>query len=201
MKEKDGDLVRVPKRIFIDVETTGLSEWKNSIIQIAGIIEIDGEEMDDFNTWLAIRKEEQVSEVALELIGKTKEEIDQMGIERKEGFEDLKNTLDAYVDPYNKTDKFLFYGYNSPFDNKFLRAFWKEHNDKFFGSYFYNPDICVMRMAAEYIGDDRTAMKDFKQNSVATKLGIEYEESELHDAMADIRLTRAIYKHIKEKGA
>lgn len=38
------------KRVFVDVETTGLNGWKNSIIQLASIIEVDGEEVDEFVT-------------------------------------------------------------------------------------------------------------------------------------------------------
>lgn len=57
-----------------------------------------------------------------------------------------------------------------------------------------------MRLAAEYIGDNRVGMPDFKQGSVATKLGIEYVEADLHDALVDIRLTREIYYKLKEEG-
>ena len=189
-------------KIFIDVETTGLSEWKYSIIQLAGII--GWEEagaltaVEEFNYWLTIREGELPEQVALDIIGKDIVELKECGLNRKEVFEEFKEKLDGYVDKYNKIEKFLFYGYNSPFDNKFLRAFWKEHGDKFFGSYFWTPDIDVMRLAADHIGDDREGMKDFKQNSVATKLGIEFKEEELHDAMQDVYLTRDIYYKLKE---
>ena len=37
------------KKLYFDCETTGLDPIKNDIIQIAGVIEIDGHNMVDFN--------------------------------------------------------------------------------------------------------------------------------------------------------
>lgn len=37
------------KIIYLDTETTGLDKEKNDVIQVAGIIEIDGKEVERFN--------------------------------------------------------------------------------------------------------------------------------------------------------
>jgi len=53
-----------------------------------------------------------------------------------------------------------------------------------------------MVLAAEHLKERRGLMADFKLKTVAQFLGIEIDESKLHDAVYDIKLTREIYKLI-----
>lgn len=103
--------------------------------------------------------------------------------------------LAKYVDKYNPKDKIYLCGFNSAdFDNRFLRAWFKQNGDNYFGSLFYGEDLDVRIMAAQYLLKRRANMPNFKLMSVAGELGIDVDESRLHDALYDIELTRACYR-------
>ena len=185
------------KKIFIDVETTGLSSWKNSIVELSGIIEIDEERREDFQIFIKPNKEEKLDQKVLSILGQTPTQLVERGMDEKIAFINFKKILEKYVDKYKKEDKFFFYAYNSPFDNEFVRRLFKKQGDNFFGSYFWSPDICIMRLAHDHLLDRRGSMLNFKQVETAKALGIEVEEDRLHEAMYDIELSILIYKAIR----
>ena len=103
---------------------------------------------------------------------------------------------DAYPEIWidNKQDKFFLAGYNNAsFDNQFLRAWFLQNGDKYFGSYFWSNSIDVMVLATPYLASQRSQMENFKQGTVAKALGIEIDESRLHDALYDIQVCKSIY--------
>ena len=51
-----------------------------------------------------------------------------------------------------------------------------------------------MNLANDFLKEQRHEMKNFKQMTVAEQLDIQFDESELHDALADIKLMIKIYK-------
>lgn len=111
--------------------------------------------------------------------------------------EEFTNLLGKYVDKYDKTDKFFLCGYNNAsFDNQFLRAWFVQNGDNYFGSWFWSSAIDVMVLAAQALMEQRHKMKDFKLRTVAEQLGIVIEEERLHDAMYDIVLTHEVYKRL-----
>lgn len=106
--------------------------------------------------------------------------------------------LDKYVDKYNKKDKFFLVGYNNAaFDNQFLRGFFLQNGDNYFGSYFWSNSIDVMVLASAYIADRRADMENFKLSTVAKFLGVSVSDDSLHNALYDIELTRAVYEIVK----
>lgn len=104
----------------------------------------------------------------------------------------IRSSLDCSesVDKFKRNDKFYLAGYNNaPFDNQFLRAWFVQNNDKFFGSWFWSNSIDVMVMATQYLIDKRPEMENFKLSTVAKYCGIDVEADSLHDALYDITLT------------
>lgn len=98
---------------------------------------------------------------------------------------------------YNKQDKFHLVGYNNAsFDNQFLRAFFAQNNDKYFGSWFWADTIDVMCLASNSLSAIRHTMDNFKLVTVAKTFGIPVDEEQLHDASYDLYLTKAIYDMI-----
>ena len=71
--------------------------------------------------------------------------------------------LNKYVDKYNKQDKFFLAGYNNA-----------SFDNQFLRAWFLQ-------------------MENFKQGTVAKALGIEIDESRLHDALYDIQVCKSIY--------
>lgn len=189
------------KLLFLDVETTGVNE-NNGIIQISGIIVYEtqnatGYELEikeKFNFRLKPFPEDIIEDKALEINGITREQLSSYP-EPLQIFKELTNVMNKHVDKYNNNDKFHFVAYNSPFDNKMLRAFWNKCKDKFFGSYFWVPDICVMRMAGLALRNNRSLYPNFKLATLLPTFGIEIN-GELHDANTDIAVTFEIYKQL-----
>ena len=187
------------KAFYFDLETTGVMYWKNGIHQISGAIEIDGELKERFDFKVAPNPKAIIDPEALLVGGVTQEQIEAYP-EMRSVYKELVIMLSKFVDKFCKTDKFFLIGYNNAsFDNQFFRAFFTQCDDKYFGSWFWSSSIDVMVLASEYLKDVRHDMKDFKLKTVAAYLGIEIDETKLHDAQYDIDLTMNIYKIITNK--
>ena len=185
------------KLFFYDLETTGINPGRHGIHQISGQIVIDGQVMESFNFHVRPNPKAQIDPQALAVAGVTAEQILNYP-PMEEIFGKLIAMLGRYVDQYNKNDKYFLVGYNNTsFDNNFLRGFFLQNNDRFFGSWFWSNSIDVMVLATQYLLNERAGMENFKLSTVAKKLGITVTEDELHSADYDIALTRAIYDKVK----
>lgn len=180
------------KLFYIDVETTGLNPDKNGIIQIGGIIEIDGKEKEHINFSICPFPNDIIDEKALEVNRMTKDEILAFPPPSKT-YHDLTRLILKYISKYDRTDKFHFIGYNSRFDDDFLRSWFKKCGDVYYGSYFYFPSIDVMNMAAIKFMETREVFANFKLMTVAKAAGIEIDNNKAHDAMYDIEITKKLF--------
>ncbi len=184
------------KQIFFDLETTGVNPAKNGIHQISGCIEVDGVIKERFNWKVQPNPQAQIDQEALEIGNVTKEQI-MAYPPMKTVYNDMVEMLALYCDKFDKKDKFFLIGYNNAsFDNQFLRGFFLQNGDKYFGSWFWSNSIDVMVLASEFLKKRRSEMPDFKLRSVGAELGFKIDEEKLHDAVYDIELTRSIYKLI-----
>ena len=184
------------KLFFFDLETTGILPGRHGIHQISGEIVIDGEVKEDFNFHVRPNPKAQIDPEALKVAGVTKEQI-MAYPPMKEIYGQLIQLLGKYVDKYNKNDKFFLIGYNNAsFDNNFLRGFFLQNGDHYFGSWFWSNCIDVMVLASQYLGEKRSEMENFKLSTVAQFMGINVEAEELHSADYDIALTKAIYDKV-----
>jgi DNA polymerase-3 subunit epsilon len=68
-----------------------------------------------------------------------------------------------------------------------------QNNDVYFGSWFWSDSIDVMVMASFKLRKVRHELVDFKQSTVAKFLGIEIDETKLHDAKYDIEICIKIF--------
>lgn len=181
------------KLLFFDCETTGLYPGKHGIHQISGAIVIDGVEKELFDFKVQPNPKCIIEQAALDVAGVTKEQIMAYPV-MIEVYFSLTKMLAKYVDKFKKDDKFFLVGYNNAaFDNQFFRGFFLQNGDQYFGSWFWSNTLDVMVLASEYLMEQRPGMVDFKLATVAKELGINVDESKLHDASFDIALTRAIY--------
>ena len=182
------------KKLFFDLETTGVDERQNGIHQISGCLEVDGQVVEQFNWHVAPNPKAKITQEALDVCGVTEEQIkgyEEMGVV----FRRFKAMLTRHCDPYDKTDKIHLVGFNNAsFDNKFLRAWFVQNEDKFFGAWFHSGSLDVMVLAGQYLLERRHRMPNFKLSSVAEEVGIVLEEERLHDAFYDIELTRNVYR-------
>jgi len=182
------------KIMYYDLETTGLDERKHGIHQFSWLLEIDGEIAEEHDYKVRPNPKALLDETAL-AIGHVTAELVQAYEPMEKVYRRFVATVQKYVDKYDTKDKIYLCGYNSAdFDNRFLRAWFKQNGDNYFGSLFYGEDLDVRILAAQYLLNRRVKMPAFKLINVAKELGIEVFEEKLHDAVYDLYLTREIYK-------
>ncbi len=185
-------------KLFVyDLETTGVRFWKNGIHQIAGKIIINGEIKEEFDYRVKPYFKALIEDEALKVGGVTRadlESYEDMGAVYKK----LTQMLRKYVNPFAKKDKYHLVGYNNAsFDNNFFRAFFTQCGDNYFGSFFWSDSIDVFVLASHKLMEERANLENFKQSTVAKYLGIEVDDSKLHDAQYDIDLCLQIYDKVK----
>lgn len=182
------------KLLFIDTETTGLYAPGAGLVQVAGIVEIDGEEVEEFNLWARPHKGDMLNQEALDVIGKTREELAALP-DPADTFRSFLDVLDRHIDRYSKTDKFFLVAYNAHFDAEHLRAWWKKCGGEYFGSYFWTPPLCSMGLAGVALRESRPALPDFKLATVAAAMGVK-ADGDIHDALTDVRLSAGIWRRL-----
>lgn len=204
------------KIFYYDVETTGLDHRKSSIHQLSGAIEVDGVIVEEFDfkikpldtgvenimqaaRWVKVYFNKEHSPQALEMAGATLEELKERGREPKDVLNELLAIMAKYVNQYDKNDKLFLCGYNNRrFDDNVFRQWFSDLEYKWFGSWYWNDTLDALVLACYALIDERHMLSDFKLATVARHLGLEVDDSKLHDSMYDINLTRGIMNRIKE---
>lgn len=180
------------KEIFFDVETGGTDEKVNPILQLAGTIELDGVRDYSFDFKMKPFPGQVIEDEALEANGITRSQIESFA-DPHDCYTRFIRILNKYVDRFDKSDKFTLIGYNSRFDDDFMREWFKRCHDKYYGSYFFWPAIDVANMVAAKYRNVRSSFPNFKLMTVAKHLRIEVDESKAHEAGYDTMVTRAVY--------
>lgn len=176
------------KIFYFDVETTGLDPKRNDIIQLAYIVEINGEIKEEGEFRLQPMNYATIEKGALEVNKITIEQLKTYP-QPQAVHGQIVNLLDKYVDKYNKKDKFLPAGYNVKFDMDMFRTFFFKNNHKYFGSYFgyHMLDPVPFLMFLEYKG--LIKLESYKLVDVCKYFGIELDA---HNALSDIKATRKL---------
>lgn len=186
------------KKIYFDLETTGLDPEKSATHQLAMLVEIDGEVLHQIDWRIKPFEGAEISQKAL-AIGNVTEDSIQNYTEEKVIYKKLVNLMSKYVNRFDKRDKFHLVGYNNRFfDDRFLRAFFLRNGDSYYGSWFWADSLDVMVLASQFLMKHRHFMHNFKLGTVAQYLGIETEDELLHDGMYDVKLTKQIYEIVTQ---
>ena len=181
-------------KFFYGLETTGTNVKIHGIHQISGCIEVNDEVVEHFDFKVRPNPKAKIEPEALSHSGVT-EEIIMEYPEMKSVHKKIVALLGKYVDRYNPKEKIYLVGFNNrKFDDIFFRAWFEQNGDDFFGSWFWGESLDVMVQACEYLINRRLAMPSFKLKRVALELGLDVDETRLHDAVYDISLTRDIYR-------
>lgn len=181
--------------MWIDLETTGLDSERNGIIQMSYFIEIDKKVVTSRNFDIQVFESDEVDAKALEINGKTMEQIN--SYEPPEFvFAKIMKNLNSFIDRYDKDDKLYIAGYNVDFDLKFLKKFFEKNGSSFFGSYFNYRKLDVIRIV-DFLEIEGKIPKliSHKLKDVCDHFGIKIEA---HDAVNDIMATKQLYDKIRE---
>jgi DNA polymerase-3 subunit epsilon len=181
-------------KIFYDLETTGLDHRKHGIHHLAGVVEIDGEVVEEFDLKAQPNPKAQITPEALSVCGVTLDTLKSyppMGTT----FKKFVTLINKYIDPYDPKSKAYLVGFNNrAFDDFFLRAWFDQNCNAFYSAYFWADSLDVMTLAGQYLINRRQSMPSFKLKRVAIELGIGVDKDKLHDASYDVHLTREIYR-------
>jgi len=182
------------KKIYFDTETTGTHPVKNDIIQIAGVIEIDGQEKERFNFTCQPFSWENIDQEALDVHGMDEEKLKTF---KKPGevYQELKTIFTGHVNPYDRDDKFIVCGYNVKFDIDFLSEFFKKNGNNYLFSFFGTvKDPLPILNYLKSIG--KIDSENLKLFQACEFFGIDIKNA--HDALADIEATKAIIEKTDE---
>lgn len=185
------------KQIFIDVETTGLDPKLHGLVQVSGAVVIDGRLKQSFDYLMCPPPEKTFEVRALEVIGMDMNEIKTFEKSDK-AYSHFHSMLRKYVNKFDAKDKFHFIAYNSSFDVSFIRQWFLDNLDKYYGSMFWTPDLCVMRKAGFFLQNERSKLKNFRLETVCEYLKLK-STGKLHNAMVDVELTMRLNKYIDDK--
>lgn len=179
------------KLLWLDTETTGLNKDKCDIIQLSGIVIIDGEEKERFNFYCQPVNWENIEPVALEKTNMTIEKLKTFPMPQ-ELYTNFRNILDKYIDKYNKGDKFYLAGHNVQFDLDFVKTFFNKMGDAYFGSYFWYRTVDLMALSTILHTAGLINLTSWKLDEIAKYLEIPVDEN-LHDSSVDVDLTRKCF--------
>ena len=180
------------KLCYIDVETTGLNANKHAIIQLAYIIEINGKVKAKGSYQInpkTYNKSREVEPRALEVNGITMEQLASYE-DQAEAFIKFLRVLESHI---SIEEKLTFVAYNSPFDIKFVQAWFQDNgrqND--YGRYFTYKDLDVFALVKYLIHAGPLAtMKSHKLSDLCEYFAITLTDT--HDAISDIEATRELH--------
>ena len=179
------------KIIFIDTETGGVNPEKAALIQLSGIIRIDKKDVEKFNFFIKPFENSEVNEKALEVQGRTLEELKtDKYVEEKEVYKQFIKLLDKYIDKYDRTDKFIVAGYNVRFDVDILKAFFQRHGNNFLFSYLDSSMLDPLySIRLLQIAEILPVLENNKLETWCKHFGIELKA---HDSLEDIEATKKL---------
>lgn len=182
------------KKLFYDLETTGLKPHKHSIHQIAGILEIDGKVVDRFDIRTKPHPQAEISPEALKTCNITSEDL-MLYPDMGDAYSELIAFLSKHIDRFNVDDKAFLIGYNNrSFDDNFLYAWFNQLGDQYLGSWF-NFGIDTLTLARQYFMN-RKGPHNFKLETVADYMGFPVVSDKAHNAAYDVEMTKHIYDSI-----
>ncbi len=194
-KEEDKPKRRQPHKIlYFDLETTGLNHDTCGITELAAIVIEDGEEIDSFLGFINPYTQKSDSEVeistdALEVTGKTVEDFKSYS-DSNEVFLEFRSFLEKHINKFEPSDKFTLSGYNVAFDINFLKVWFIDNSEKWYGSYFTHKEIDIYALVKHFKALKLLSLQNEKLGTVCEHYNIPLDA---HKAIDDIRATRILY--------
>lgn len=184
--------------MYYDLETTGLDPKLHAPIQFAGLLEINGELVAELDYTMKPYPNDLVDAKALEVNGRTMEEIDTFE-DPTRVLEWILERLGKHVNTRDRSDQIFLCGYNNiHFDDQFMREwFLKARRPQYdFMNHFWNESLDLRVLCGAALAAQRHTMPNFKLTTVARHFGIEVDDSRAHEAMYDTELVRQLSRKV-----
>lgn len=185
------------KVCWFDTETTGLSATRNDIIQLAMLIEIDGNIKAKYNWVMQPTSYKDISKEALKINGVTIADLKKYP-DSKTVYQEILMVLDSYIDKYDRNDKFTPAGQNVAFDVDFLLNFFKKNKNKYYGSYFNWRALDTLAIARFHTHLLGVQLDSYKLEDLVKYYEVDLSDDDFHDAMVDVIATRKLFYKISE---
>ena len=184
------------KILYLDLETTGTDEHIHQIYQLSALVEIDGNIVEEYDTYIAIDPSLPVDDWVFNQWSEDNFDVNHLMTCKsvKDIHSEFTRMLGKYVNIYSKTDKFHLCGYNVGFDERFLRKMFLRCGDSYFNSYFWSDKLDVMGLASFVLIGIRHKLSNFKLETLCRLFGISITA---HNSMSDITATRNLYLGLK----
>lgn len=180
------------KIFWFDTETTGVYPQQNAMIQLAGMIEINGIIKEEINLLFRPAEGRVIETRALEVNHRTASELLEFP-HLAVGIGSLKKTFKKYIDQYDRDDKFIPAGFNTSFDCDFLRDTFYQSGDQYgIGSWMFNVNLDVRSWVSLLVAHTGLRLPNYKLVTICNHFGIQFDGG-AHDAFADIKATRELY--------
>ena len=178
------------KILWIDTETGGTEPKTDALLQLAALIEVEGEIVDEINLKMQPFKNKVVSVDAIKTNGLSMEKIKTFEKPEK-AYMHFYDFLSKHGKRKNKAERFVMAGYNSDFDCRFLSQWFEDISG---GPYAYwdflqfspiDPLSTIRGMRYGGVIDIPNTMLE----TCCDYFGIKIDA---HDALSDIRATREL---------
>ena len=185
------------KKLWIDIETSGLDHNNESIVQLVAIYAEDDKIIDSFSIYAHPDKFTNNFEQASKIHGLTKEFVLENGVDETDLYINFIKFLDKHIGKYIKGDRAILAGSRSEFDYLFIKELFSRANDDGFYSYFYTVPFDINQLALTCVNfglmDPPT---NYKLQTLCSALGVGIGNA--HNAEDDIIATIKIYKKLKK---
>nr|BDD44994.1 hypothetical protein 13 [Spirochaetaceae bacterium] len=182
------------KVIYLDVETTGRDPDSHSVIQVAWINEVDGEVVHERSLLVRPFDGAAIDQAAMEVHGITLSQLLESGVSQADAVRHMTTAWAEVINKFDRRDKAALCAYNLRFDFDFLRAMFERTGDKYLGSWIQFGrwlDPLYLAAFAQHIGA-MPVTENLRLETVARELGV--FDGAAHDALDDIRMTRAVVR-------
>lgn len=173
------------KNLYLDLETSGLDPQKHGIIQLAYILEENGQILKQ-NNFNMNPQGKILDSKALLINGYTEEEINKFPFYKLQIFKFLYE-----IQPFLSSsfyERFQIIGYNVNFDVEFLKVALQEINVKF-NDIFQNRFVDPLQFLYYLRFLRKVDFIDYKLETVCSYFGVPIQA---HDALSDIQATREL---------
>lgn len=177
------------KALWFDTETTGLNPNEHEIIQLSYQMRTDDRLIIQRDLLMKPEFLNRIEETALEIQGRTKEDILDFPDRRKQ-WDVFMMDLAEWIDRLDRTDKCWYAGYNIGFDIDFLWGQIKRWDIQYFGSFFFGYRIDPYPVIQYFVSCGKMKpLKNYKLETVCSAMGIELKA---HDAASDVEAVRLV---------